>query len=303
MGLLQKAVETYDSHSALVGVYRDGHEPLAPIGHTLTSADIEITLDKAGVFLFARKIDKSEQKILIPITEESGGRTSAPAAHPLCDQLKYIAPKNQVEHNLYLNAIRTWANSEYSHPFLNAIRSYVESGTILPDLIKYGIIESDMKSKYNEKQMVCWRINGYDNEEPACWKNQKLFAQQMVRLLGKKFPTQRVVLFGFSRGGWYLDELYKELKDHGREVLLAWCNDACPGDDKTVFGYPAIEEDGIPVYVAVSMRDGGKIVARTKQYGESGNPDIVFFKQYDCKHGELSAAAAEDIRNALKPYE
>ena len=75
------------------------------------------------------------------------------------------------------------------------------------------------------------------------------------------------------------------------------------GDDKTVFGYPAIEEDGIPVYVAVSMRDGGKIVARTKQYGESGNPDIVFFKQYDCKHGELSAAAAEDIRNALKPYE
>lgn len=134
-------------------------------------------------------------------------------------------------------------------------------------------------------------------------KNQKLFAQQMVRLLGKKFTTQRVVLFGFSRGGWYLDELYKELKDHGREVLLAWCNDACPGDDKTIFGYPAIEEDGIPVYVAVSARDGGKIVARTKQYGESGNPDIVFFKQYDCKHGELSAAAAEDLRDALRLYE
>lgn len=175
MGLLQKAVETYDSHSALVGVYRDGHEPLAPIGHTLTSANIEITLDKAGVFLSARKIDKSEQKILIPITEESGGRTSAPAAHPLCDQLKYIAPKNLIEHNLYLEAIRTWANSEYSHPFLNAILSYVESETILSDLIKYGIIESDMKNKYNEKQMVCWRVNGYDNEEPACWKNQKLF--------------------------------------------------------------------------------------------------------------------------------
>ena len=133
--------------------------------------------------------------------------------------------------------------------------------------------------------------------------NQKLFAQQMVRLLGKKFPTQRVVLFGFSRGGWYLDELYKELKDHGREVLLAWCNDACPGDDKTIFGFPAIEEDGIPVYVAVSTRDGGKIVNRTKRYGESGNPDIVFFKQYDCKHAELSAAAAEDIKDALRTYE
>ena len=93
------------------------------------------------------------------------------------------------------------------------------------------------------------------------------------------------------------------LKEKGREVLLAWCNDACPGDDKSIFGFPAIEEDGIPVYVAVSTRDGGKIVNRTKRYGESGNPDIVFFKQYDCKHAELSAAAAEDIKDTLRTYE
>ena len=33
MGLLQRAVETYDANTALIGVYRDGHEPLAPIGH------------------------------------------------------------------------------------------------------------------------------------------------------------------------------------------------------------------------------------------------------------------------------
>ena len=46
MGLLQKAVETYDANIALVGVYREGHDPLAPIGHVLTNASIEIILDK-----------------------------------------------------------------------------------------------------------------------------------------------------------------------------------------------------------------------------------------------------------------
>ena len=134
MGLLQKAVETYDANAALVGVYRDGHLPLAPIGHTLTSANIEITLDQTGQFLSARKVDKSEPKILIPITEESGGRTSAPVAHPLCEQLKYIAPKNDKEHTLYIEAVQTWAESDNSHPFLKSILTYAESGTILQNL-------------------------------------------------------------------------------------------------------------------------------------------------------------------------
>lgn len=48
MGLLQRAIETYDANTALIGVYRDGHEPLAPIGHILTSANIEITLNAQG---------------------------------------------------------------------------------------------------------------------------------------------------------------------------------------------------------------------------------------------------------------
>ena len=28
MGLLQRAIETYDASAALAGVYREGHEPL-----------------------------------------------------------------------------------------------------------------------------------------------------------------------------------------------------------------------------------------------------------------------------------
>lgn len=175
MGLLQKAVETYDANIALVGVYREGHDPLAPIGHVLTNASIEIILDKLGCFLSARKVDKAEPKILIPVTEESGGRTSAPVAHPLCDQLKYIAPKNEKEHSLYIQGLQAWAKSCCSHPFLEAILNYAQSGTILSDLLTNGIITLDSQGKYDEKQLVCWRIADVEGEESACWKNQNLF--------------------------------------------------------------------------------------------------------------------------------
>lgn len=177
MGLLQRAIETYDANTALIGVYRDGHEPLAPIGHILTSANIEITLNAQGEFLSARKVNnKEEPKILIPVTEESSGRTSGLAAHPLCDQLKYVANTNKEAHELYLTALRKWERSAYAHPFLTAISTYVRNGSVLKDLTKCGVLALEKGGGYDEKQMICWRVLGIPTEEPACWKNRNLFS-------------------------------------------------------------------------------------------------------------------------------
>ena len=173
MGLLLKAVETYDANADLVGVYQAGRDPLAPIGHILTNAGIEITLNAQGVFLSARRVEKSEPKILIPVTEDSSGRTSGLAAHPLCDQLKYISCTNEKAHTLYLQTLHAWMHSPHSHPFLQAVFSYAESGTILSDLTKAGILDS--AEHYDEKLLVCWRVHGFVDEEPACWKNRNLF--------------------------------------------------------------------------------------------------------------------------------
>ena len=41
MGLLQKAIETYDAHVGFVGKYIEGKTVLAPIGHIVTRADID----------------------------------------------------------------------------------------------------------------------------------------------------------------------------------------------------------------------------------------------------------------------
>ncbi len=176
MGLLQKAVETYDAHQQLVGKSQVDHETLAPICHIVTRADIEITLDETGRFQQARAVDKSEPKILIPATADSGGRTSAPCAHPLCDQLFYLAPYDEKRHPLYVEQLERWVESSHSHPMLRPILQYIKAGTILEDLSRCSVIQLNEKGRpEKEKQLVRWRVVGIEGEESACWTNQSLF--------------------------------------------------------------------------------------------------------------------------------
>lgn len=177
MGLLQKAVETYGAHQRFVGVNSaQQKETLAPICHIVTRAELEITLDEAGRFQSVRAVDKAEPKILIPVTQDSGGRTSAPCAHPLCDQLVYLAPYEEKKHHLYVNQLEKWAASPYSHPFLRPILHYVKAGTILEDLSRSGAIQLTEQGKPDkEKALVRWRVVGIEGEDAACWTNQGLF--------------------------------------------------------------------------------------------------------------------------------
>lgn len=177
MGLLQRAIETYDASAALAGVYREGHEPLAPISHIIANAHIEITLNKQGEFRGAKLLDKKDRKTIIPVTEDSGGRANKLAAHPLCDQIKYVAPDDEEAHGLYLRELCTWEESAYSHPILSAVRAYVEGKTIITDLLNCGIIKANtVHEDKTIKQMIRWRVDGCEPEEPDCWKNRKLFS-------------------------------------------------------------------------------------------------------------------------------
>ena len=177
MSLLQKAVETYDAHASLAGVVKradgeDGkaYQPLAPIGHTITSADLEITLDGGGHFCQARVVDKKEPKIILPVTEDSAGRTSTPAAHPLCEQVGYLSGADEKKFALYVDQLREWAGSEYSHPMLRPILRYVEGRTLLRDLAVGGI------RKVDDKDLVRWRVNGLGLEASGkCWEDRTLF--------------------------------------------------------------------------------------------------------------------------------
>ncbi len=174
MGLLQKAVETYDSHRVFASQNREGQGMMAPVGHIVTRADLEITLDRDGVFVNAAAVDKSEPKIIIPATESSAGRTSAPCAHPLCDQIGYLIAANEKKYRLYITQLAKWADSPYTHPKLAPVLRYVKGQTILADLARCGLVKLDERGMPdNEKQMVRWRILG--EEQDACWLDQRLF--------------------------------------------------------------------------------------------------------------------------------
>lgn len=178
MGLFQQAALTYDCHSSLVGLDRDGHEMLAPIAHLVTRADIEITLDRDGNFDSARKVDKSEPKIVIPATEGSGGRAGIkPVPHPLCDQLKYLAPYGGPKYTAYLEQLTKWTQSEHTHPKLPPILTYIRSGTILTDLAHWDIIKLNEKGHpEDEKLLVRWKVLDANEDQPnACWLDRDLF--------------------------------------------------------------------------------------------------------------------------------
>ncbi len=178
MGLLQKAVETYDAMAHLIGRTIEGQEPLAPVSHIMTRAQIEITLNQDGNFLSARAVDKGEPKIIIPVTEESAGRTSAAAEHPhpLCDYLRYLLPYNTTEYECYVEQLSDWAGSAFSLPKLRAILRYVQSGTILKDLSDADLIKLKPDGKpEDEKLMVCWTVNGLgEGHNGPCWEDREL---------------------------------------------------------------------------------------------------------------------------------
>lgn len=173
MGLLQRALETYESHIHYTE-NRDGVAAMAPVGHIVTRADLEITLDPEGRFVIASAVDKMEPKIIIPVTEGSAGRTSAPCPHPLCEQLGYLLAQNETKHRLYTEQLALWEASAYTHPKLSPILHYVRGGSILTDLTSCALVKLGANGlPENDKLMIRWRILGQVPEE--CWQDAALF--------------------------------------------------------------------------------------------------------------------------------
>ena len=163
MGLLQQAVKTYDILEILTKENKidDTDEPLAPIGHIITQAKIEITIDKNGKFQTAAPIEK---KIVIPVTEASAGRTSAPAPHPFNECISYLSGKDDTKFSMYTEQLQNWAESEYGDVRLDAVLKYVKSKSIINDLNNCGLLKTDEKGDIkNEKDLIRWEIVGIEN--------------------------------------------------------------------------------------------------------------------------------------------
>lgn len=161
--------ETYDFHEREIGVIsksRSNREyTLIPIAHTTQNAHIEVTVTEDGHFQTATVIDKNDASTLIPTNVDSASRSGmAVFPYPLHDNLKYtagdfvkyggkIGKKNP--YDVYMDQLKDWVNSRYSHRTVTAIYRYLKKGTLIEDLVKANVIFLDeneqLIERWNEK--------------------------------------------------------------------------------------------------------------------------------------------------------
>ena len=166
MSLFMRCIETYDNMSHLVGKNIEGKQTLAPIGHIITTAKIEITINEKGEFVRANNID---EKVVVPCTKQSASRTSKPVAHPLCDQLAFVSTNySEEKNNLYLESLQNWVESKYTCDILQAIYKYVSQNNVYED-----IVSNNIKIK-NEKDFVVWRIEGFSKGNGLVCENREI---------------------------------------------------------------------------------------------------------------------------------
>lgn len=196
MPWMHKLYETYLANEHLAG--DTSIEPqLSLPAHIPANSQITVTIDKNGNFKGAVPVPKELQKIMIPVTEKSSGRSSGVAPHSLCDMLPYVAgdfasyvdsekekKKSIQKFEEYSAQLQSWVESEYSHTKAKAVFEYIRKECMVKDLIQSGIIKLGEdgkfdKSKVNgasyDKAIVRFRVMDFDSENENVWEDKTLF--------------------------------------------------------------------------------------------------------------------------------
>lgn len=175
MGLMQQAYKTFECAKERAGVYEEGITPLAPVFHKVMSAGIEVTLDEQGRFIQACMVPDGETDTISPVTIESESRTNGISPHPLCEQAKYLMPKNKRHYEEYISGLENWASSEYSHPAIRPVLDYVKKGTFEQDIAVLFEGKGNKKKTLKGDTLVRWRVIGIGSQSGPCWDNRDLF--------------------------------------------------------------------------------------------------------------------------------
>lgn len=192
MAWLKTLADTYDVYADLAGVVRDDQPVLLPISHSTFNAQIEVILDQDGNYVDARKLEKGNDAVtIIPVTEDSAARSSGIAPHPLCDKLCYIAgdyaaytgDNKDAYYEAYMEQLRDWADSAYTHVAVQAVCRYLEKKSLIRDLVAGKVLELDGGGRLTDRTKiqalgqtgaaVRFIVDGIGI--PEVWKNQELY--------------------------------------------------------------------------------------------------------------------------------
>lgn len=193
MAWLKTLAETYETYADLAGVDKNDQAVLLPISHSTFNAQVEVTIDQDGNFQGAKKLEKGRDAVtIIPVTEDSVARSSGIAPHPLCDKLCYIAgdytlytgDNKEKYYEAYIEQLRDWAESEYTHPLIEAVYRYLNKKTLIQDLVMSKVLDLDDEGRLTDADKiqglgqtganVRFRVFG-DSMPQEVWKNQELY--------------------------------------------------------------------------------------------------------------------------------
>ncbi|MNK73428.1 CRISPR-associated protein [compost metagenome] len=163
MTWLTRLYKTFEDHAHVMGQFEkkanDREYALIPVSHTTQSAHIEVNLDGGGNFVSAKVVDKSDGNTIIPCTEASSSRTSAPVPHALFDKLVYVAGDythycgevKGTPHQDYIAQLRDWCESSAVHSKVKSVYTYLSQGTLMTDLIREKVLWVDEQGKLLDK--------------------------------------------------------------------------------------------------------------------------------------------------------
>lgn len=211
MSWLEQLVQTYEENAHLAGRFGvDGMKSiLAPVGHILGSAQIEITLDGEGELIDVEVLPKEQQQTLLPCTTDSASRSGTDAPpHPLHDKLSYIArdygrfvqekksdkkPDKKNPHEQYVDLLGAWLESPYADLKVRAVYRYITEHDVIDDLLTHRILYKDKAGHIIEK-----------------WTDKKKEKPPIFKASGQS-PLQSVVRFRVDLDGDSCPELWKDM--------------------------------------------------------------------------------------------
>lgn len=168
MSWLSRLYETYNKAQQLD--ISDDLKPL-PISHTLQNTHIKVTVDALGNFKRAEVLEKTQ--VVLPATEKSAGRSGrTPPPHPLADKIQYVS-KDYSDFgglkpsffNEYFELLSGWCESGLAPEQVLAVKTYVEKGAVISDLVKNGVLFVDSENKL----LTSWPKSS-DEEPPRIFK-------------------------------------------------------------------------------------------------------------------------------------
>ena len=178
MSWIQKLHETYERAKRVPPT--ESGVPLLPISHVSQQAHIQIVLDGAGNFRRAEcVVSKEDRDTAVPATEDSAGRSSGGAPHPLNDKIQYVAgdypdfggkkpsyfedfKSGKETKDGYLSLLKKWSEA-FPSPKLKAVLAYIGKRTVVRDLVVAKVLHLDGRGTL---------LTGWESEEepPAIFR-------------------------------------------------------------------------------------------------------------------------------------